>query len=631
MLISRVSVLTTVLMVGMLVGCGKSDVEESTGYDNTLEVEAYYRDNPERFVYSSIDKLPGNLEWQDGSELPTFGDPRAKRGGQLTLRVASMQQTLRVLGPDANGSLRAPLWSANSVGLIERHPWKDGYTPGLAQEWAVDPDDSRTIYFKLDPDARWSDGKPVTMEDFFFSLYFLLSPNLQGPAVSRVIDENFRRITRFDAETFSLTQSKNTPETLFGVSGLMIAQRDFYREFGPDYVDRYHWRFAPVTGPYVLDEDNVKRGRQITFERIENWWADTKPFYQHRFNPDKMRYVVIRDDDKAFEAFLVGDIDWFFMNRTALWYDHVEAPPIRNGYIELAWVYHQLPAASEGIHMNSLDPLLSKRNLRLGIQHALNFAKVNEGLYRGDRRRINTYVDGYGSYSHPTLRARPFDPVKAAEYFNEEGFTERDSDGILVDASGQRLSFVLTIENRTDEITPATILKEEAKTAGLELILEVLDSTAYFTKTFEKKHQMTKLGWSSGYSPIPTFEWELRGEDAGKPSNFNTTNINDDQLNALLVEWDTLTDPELAYQVSYKVQESIHDFAAWVPGLTTDYTRLGYWRWVRWPEYFQIPRYFFYTASGVFWIDDARKQETNDARDANESLTAKSKIYERWK
>ncbi len=614
-----------------LASCGEDSIEVVETMDNTLQVEAYYKENPDRFVFSSIDQLPADLNWQDGADLPEIGDPRAKRGGQLTVRLSNMQQTLRVVGPDANGSLRGPLWTANMVQLIEPHPWADGYIPGLARQWAIDPEDKNTVYLKLDPDARWSDGRPFTVEDVFFSLYLLLSPDIQDPAVNRVYDETITRITRFDDETVAITQTKPSPEILYDISQIILSQREFYRELGEDYVDRYHWRFAPVTGAYTLDESKVQRGRQITFDRIDDWWANDKHFYKHRYNPDRLTFVVIRDDNKAFEAFLRGDIDWHMLGQTSLWYERAGEQAFTDGYIERAWAYNQLPAARQGVYMNALHPLLQNHSLRLGIQHAINYEKVNSGLHRGDLRRIRSFADGYGPYSHKTLKAREFDPQKAEAYFAEAGFTQRGDDGVLVNASGQRLSFPLTLSNRTNEVTIATILKEEAMIAGLELNLDVLDNTAFFTKTFEKNHEIALHGWDTGYSPLPAFEWELRGVDAGKPSNFNTTNINDEQLDRILAEWDRNAEVGRAIQLSHEAQERVHEFAAWVPGLHADFSRIGYWRWIQWPEYFQVPRYFFFMQSGVFWIDDERREETLNARKAGQSLSAKTVIYDRWR
>jgi len=622
----------TLITLLVLAGCTESEeIDEPAVYDNRAEVEAYYRANPERFVFSAIDQLPVNLDWQDGVGLPEVGDPDAQRGAQLRIRLNSMQQTLRVVGPDANATLRGPLWSANMVSLLMRHPWSDAYMPGVARRWAIDPSGSRKIYLELDPDARWSDGRPFTADDVLFSLYFLLSPHIQDPAINRVYDDNITSVTRYDDYTVAIEPTNPSPDPLSGMTTYMLHQREFYREFGEDYVERYHWRFAPVTGAYRLDKNKVRKGRQVTFDRIENWWANDKPYYRHRFNPDRLTFMLIRDDNKAFDSFLKGDIDWHFLDRTQLWYENAGEDSIANGYVERAWVYNQLPAARIGIYMNAMHSLLEDPNVRAGLQHAVNYDNVNEKLYRGDRRRIRSFADGYGAYSHPELRARQFDPDLAEKYFAEAGFGSRDDDGVLINTEGERLSLVLTVNNRGDDVTLATLLKEQARTTGLELIIDVLDPTAYFTKIFEKNFQLSLHGWHTGYSVLPAFEWELRGIDAGKPGNFNTTNIRDETLDDLLVEWDSNSDPEKAIQLSHAAQERVHAFGAWVPGLTADFRRIGYWRWVRWPGYFQVPRYFSWLESGVFWVDEQLREETLKARKEGRPFPPVTRVYDHWR
>jgi microcin C transport system substrate-binding protein len=604
---------------------------EVPAFDNEQEVQAFYAANPDRFVFASPEDLPQNLRWQDGSELDTFADPNAKRGGTLSIRLAAMQQTLRMVGPDANSTLRGPLWSANTVGLIEIHPWQEGYIPGTANQWAIDPEDSRTIYLRLDPDARWSDGTPLTMEDVFFTAYFSLSPHLKAPAYNRVWDDQLARLTRYDDLTFAITQKKRSPEPLMTIAGMTIVQREFYREFGEDYVEKYHWRFAPVTGAYTLNPDKVERGRQITMDRIPDWWGDQKPFLRHRFNPDHLRFTLVRDDSKAFEAFLIGDFDWHDLTRTDLWHERANEAPIRRGYIERAKFFHHLPAAREGVYMNARDDILADRTLRLGVQHAINYELVNSALYRSDRRRIRSFSDGFGPYSHPQLRARPFNIDLAADYFRKAGYTERGADGILMRPDGTRLSLVMTVANEANRNEEAAILQTQARKAGLDIVIDSLDRTAFFTKVFEKKYQLAIHSWNTGYSKLPLLQWELRGVDAGKPSNFNTTNIEDARLDELINEWDQLQDPERAKAVAHEVQERVHDFAAWVPGLTVDYQRWGYWRWVKWPDYFQVPRYFFFMKTGVFWIDEEVRVETQQAMQNGLTFPPQTITYERWR
>jgi microcin C transport system substrate-binding protein len=618
-------------MVFVVTGCGKKAAEDDLAYDNTEEVEAYYRDNPQRFIFGGPEDIPADLDWRDGSGLTPFGDPRAKRGGRLNLRLARMQPTTRVFGPDANGSLRGPLWSANSVPLIEYHPWEDAFVPGVARRWAVDPRNSRRLFLELDPDARWSDGRPVTVEDMFFSLYLQLSPHINDPAINRVIDENYESITRYDERLFSLTLTNPTPFPLGGAETFILNQREFYREFGPDYTDRYHWRFAPVTGAYTLEENDIKKGQRLTFRRLETWWADEKPFYKFRYNPDEITFIVVRDDHKAFESFLNGSLDWHGLNRTELWYDRADAAPFRDGYIHRAKVYDLLPAAREGVYINAMQAPLDNIDIRIGIQHAIDYERVNSDIHRGDQRRIKSFADGYGPYDHPTLKARGYDLEEALEWFAKAGYSERGNDGILVNDEGQRLSFSLSVSSQGQDLDIATVLKEQATAAGLELRIEQLDPTSFFTKIFEKNHQLTIFGWNTGFSVLPAFAWEIRGEDAGEPKNFNTTNIKVELLDALLDKWDSLDDPEQAQSVSHAIQQEVHDFAAWIPGLTTDYTRLGYWRWVQWPDYFMVPRYFFFMASGVFWIDEEMRKETIEARKKGNAFEAVTRIHDDWK
>jgi microcin C transport system substrate-binding protein len=244
--------LIIVLFVVLLTGCGRQ-AEEAVAYDNTEEVEQYYAEHPDVFRFATLADVPEGLDWQDGSGLTPYADPKAKRGGSFRLRLARLQSTFRVVGPEANGSLRHPLWNSNSVPLVALHPWEDGYHPGLAMRWAVLNTTPQQLFFELDPEARWSDGRPVTTDDFLFSLYVLRSPYINDPAINRVFEESYARITRYDERTFSVTLGKPTPDPLAQTDGLSILfQREFYREFGPDYTDRYHSRFAPVTGPLHL-------------------------------------------------------------------------------------------------------------------------------------------------------------------------------------------------------------------------------------------------------------------------------------------------------------------------------------------------------------------------------------------
>jgi microcin C transport system substrate-binding protein len=152
-----------VLAAGLLVACGGSEEEVSTG-DITQEVNDYYAAHPELFQFKTPADLPADLSWENGMELPDLGSPEATKGGTEYSFVQDLPRTLRYVGPDTNGAFRRYLLDDVTLPLAVMHPDRAfEFFPGIAAEWAVD-EDSATVYAKLDPDARWSDGEPVTAQ-----------------------------------------------------------------------------------------------------------------------------------------------------------------------------------------------------------------------------------------------------------------------------------------------------------------------------------------------------------------------------------------------------------------------------------------------------------------------------------
>ena len=163
--------------------------------------------------------------------------------------------------------------------------------------------------------------------------------------------------------------------------------------------------------------------------------------------------------------------------------------------------YNQHPRPTRALWINSHKPLLNNADIREGIQHATNW-QLSLTIFQNDPVRMQTSSDGYGEFTHPTLRAREYDIDKAQEFFAKAGFVERGPDGIKVNEQGQRLSFTLSTgwEPWKDILT---ILKEEASRAGLEFRIEVLDGTWLEEST--RKETRHSHGWSKRWlGDVPT-------------------------------------------------------------------------------------------------------------------------------
>jgi microcin C transport system substrate-binding protein len=575
-------------------------------------------------------QLPANLQWQTNDSDPIFADPRAQRGGRYRTFMGSFPPTLRLVGPDANSGFVQYLRD-NNLGLINKHPNTLNPIPELATHWAFDPD-GRTVYFKLDPDARWSDGVPVTADDFVFALEFMRSKYIVAPWYNNYYTEVITDVIRYDDRTIAVRAAGPKPsnELIFDIAFGPVPRH--FHKLDEHWVENYNWRIAPNTGPYQIDD--IRKGKYIEFKRLPDWWGNDKRYFRYRFNPDYVRIKVIRDLNIAYNYFNKGELDTFPLVMPRLWYKKAQGPMFDHGYIGRIKFYNDLPQPIQGMFLNQDDPLLADRNVRYGLAHAMNFDKVIATVLRGDYERKQTQSEGYGDYSNRTIRVRRFDLAKADQHFRAAGWGERGGDGIRV-KNGQRLS--LRISYSTDDHTARlVVLKEEARKAGVELTLQLLDATTAYKQVMEKKHQIAWMGWSGGLDVAPTY-WEFyHSDNAHKPQTNNITNTDDPALDKKIIEYRDATTKEERIRLAHQVEQMIHDNGAYIPGYKVPYTREGFWRWLKLPaahgtrsseQLFDV----FGLAGGLFWIDEKEKEEVQKARILGTPFEPINIVDETWR
>ena len=635
-------------------GCeSEGEVQQSTTVEPaeqavaTPGVDAYYASRPEFFSFKTPADLPADLTWQDGRHLPDIGSPSAVKGGTEYGAIQDFPRTLRTVGPDSNGSFRSWILDNTTVGLGHRHPDEFDIYPGLAKEWAVSRA-TKTVYVRLTPDARWSDGVPITVDDFFYMFYFFQSPHIIAPWYNNWYGTQYTNIAKFDDHTLAIAMAEAKPDLDVRVLGLRPLPRHFFGELGEDFVDSFQWRFAPTTGPYVLLEDDIRKGRSIALTRNKDWWAKDRKFWRNRFNADRIVLNVIRDTPKRFEAFKRGDLDSFGLNLAEYWYEKLPDadPDVRAGYIHKATFYNQRPRPTYGLWMNTSRPLLDNRDIRVGINHATNWQLVIEKFFRNDYRRMRTSSDGYGSFSHPTLTARPYAIDAALDAFAKAGFGKRGPDGILVDAEGRRLSFTLSTgyESLKDVLT---ILKEEAARAGLEFRIEILDGTAGWKKVQEKKHdihfsafgvslEMYPRFWET-YHSVNAYDKAFLDDGSVNPERKPKTQTNNLETLALL-EMDSRIDAyrgsddaDEMRRLAHEMTALHHDYASFVPGYVQDFYRVGFWRWVRFPAGFNHRHSSSPGQQFVHWLDPAAKAETKAARADGKTWPPQVRVYDQFR
>jgi microcin C transport system substrate-binding protein len=215
-----------------------------------------------------------------------------------------------------------------------------------------------------------------------------------------------------------------------------------------------------------------------------------------------------------------------------------------------------------------------------------------------------------------------------------------------VNERGERLSFQLTTgyEALKDILT---ILKEDALKAGLDLRLEVLDSSAGWKKVSEKKHEIMFTAFGGFLEPYPRYwdffhaetAWDVPFLEDGspnparkpKPQTTNFFSWSDPEMDAWIEQYRTSEDENEMLELSHKMQMKVHEAAIFVPGYVNPFYRVGHWRWLKFPEDFNVE---YSQGAGEFhlhWIDEEMRQETLDAQKSGNTFPVEINVYDQYK
>lgn len=579
-------------------------------------------------LFAAEPQLPANLKWVTNNQEPIWADPNAKKGGVFIDFMLAFPPTLRTVGPDSNSSFRSYI-NANQLGLVDIHPNTLKVIPQIAQKWAYDKD-GKTVYYKLDPTARWSDGEPVTADDFVFTLEFMRSPHINAPWYNNYYTEQILNVTKFDEHTISVTGAVARPkEELHYYYGLTPTPKHFFKKLNENWVKDYNWTIIPNTGPYQISK--IKKGKQVEFLRKQDWWAKDRRYNIGRFNVDKVIIKVIRDVNIAYSHFEKGNLDTFTLIQPEFWHNKATGPLYDKGFIEKFLFYNDMPRSSSGLFLNQDNEILKDKNVRLALAYAMNFDKVINTVLRGDYERLQAFHTGYGEYSNQDIKARPFDLDKANEILNKSQWSERGGDGIRTH-NGKRLSLNLNY-GRKEHSERWAILKQDALKAGIELNLVLQDSSSHYKTIMQKQHQIASLGWSTGFRPA--FWQHFHSENAHKPQTNNVTNMDDPELDKLIMQYRSETDKNIRVKLAQNIEQIIHDSAAFIPDFKVPYTRGAHWRWIKFPK---IPGtktsgtlYSPFADGGIFWIDNTTKIETQTARKSKANYPVVNRTFKQYK
>ena len=307
----------------------------------------------------------------DMAHLP-YVNPEAPKGGRL---VQGMLGTFDSLNPFIVRGIAVQQVRGYVVESLMARGLNEPFTLyGLLAE-SIETDAARShVIFRINPKARFSDGRPVLADDVLFSWKLLRDkgrPNL------RLYYGKVSEATAPDERTVRFVFADGGDRELPLILGLMpILPRHA--------VDAENFEAttlaAPVgSGPYRVSE--VKAGASITLGRNPDYWGRDLPINRGLWNFDEIRLDYYREANGLFEAFKRGLYDFRFEQEPLRWHENYRFSAVYRGDVIRDTITPATPNPSEYLVFNTRRPIFADIRVRRALLMLFDFEWVNRNYF----------------------------------------------------------------------------------------------------------------------------------------------------------------------------------------------------------------------------------------------------------
>ncbi|WFU71953.1 MULTISPECIES: extracellular solute-binding protein [unclassified Bradyrhizobium] len=603
-------------------------------------------------VLGSVAGIPvvGAAEAQSASELPwrhalsLFGkvkypadfkrfdyvNPEAPKGGVARQIAVGTFDNFNIVVSGVKGQV------AGAVAFI----YESLLTPALDEvsteygalaEAVSHPDDFSFVTYRLRPEAKWHDGKPVTADDVIFSLdSFKKHHPMYSAYYSHVVkaEKVGEREVKF---VFDAPGNRELPQI---VGQLTVLPKHWWE--GTDAQGRKRDVSATTlevplgSGPYKIKE--FVAGRSIALERVKDYWGRDFAANVGRNNFDELRYEYFRDATVAIEAFKADQVDWRTENSAKSWATAYDFPAVAEKRVILEEFANRSSGVMQAFVPNLRRAKFSDPRVRRALNYAFDFEEMNKQIFYGQYKRITSYFDGIDELMATglpqgkeleileTVRAEVppevfttayTNPVggspeavrdnlrEALRLFKEAGYEVRDRKLVDVKTGAQ---FSLELLNQDPSFERVTLFyKPSLERLGIAVSVRTVDPTQYENRTRDWDFDVVTNSWGESQSPGNEQRefWSSKTADiAGSRNIAGIKNPAVDKLIERLIYARDRDDLVAATKALDRVLLWNHYV---VPQWT--YTKIRTARWDRFGRPSELPRYGQSGFPFIWWYD----------------------------
>ncbi|MCB5187321.1 peptide-binding protein [Methylobacillus caricis] len=408
----------------------------------------------------------------------------------------------------------------------------------LAESWQVSPD-QKTITFKLKPDLKWADGKPLTSADILFTWKLVTDDKTRTPYGS-----DYKLVVRAetpDARTFRVTYAEPYAPAVNSWAGLQILPKHLLQ--GQD-INNTPFARNPV-GSHYYKLEKWRSGEQISLVR--------NPLSTQ--GPARIERLVSRfipDEASQFLELMANNIDTMILNPV----QYARIFPARPELEQKFGLYKELGNSYTYLGFNLKHKPFDDVRVRKAINYAINKQELIDGVLLGLGEPVSSPYKPGTRWTNPNLAPYSYDPEKARELLRQAGFKDSNGDGIL-ERNGKPLSFeILTNQNKQREMS-AVLIQRRLKEVGIDVRIRVLEWASFigrFIKTGD--FDMVVLGWSLAIDPDQYNIWHSSQQ---APGQFNFIGYNNSRVDRLLEKGRMELDPDKRMKIYHEFAQILQE------------------------------------------------------------------------
>ena len=327
----------------------------------------------------------GELKYGADFEHLDYVNPDAPKGGEISLWGFGSFDSMHPYSTKGRSGQYSSIFFES---LLEGSSDEPDSVYGLVAESLEYPEDRSEVIFNMRPEARFSDGSPLTAADVVFSYEVLRDKGL--PSFRAVIEKQIESAEALGPHRVKFTfkdgvPTRDLPQT---AGGLPIFSKAYYETSGADFEES---TLTPAigSGPYVLASIDV--GQQIIYKRNPDYWGKDLPINRGRHNFDTIRIEYFADYNSAFEGFKAGTYTFRSEASSKIWATAYDFPAIEKG-----WVVKDTPpdgtlSSGQSFLFNLRRERFQDIRVRKAIGMMFNFEWSNKTLFYGIYSRMQSF------------------------------------------------------------------------------------------------------------------------------------------------------------------------------------------------------------------------------------------------